>query len=158
VQVKGLVCARGHFNDPRTRFCAVCGIAMHQTSFILTEDTRPPLGVLVMSDGTYHTLITSLVFGRDPDDDPEVREGRAQGVTLIDPGNTISRVHAEIRGVDWDVHIVDHGSTNGTFLWSNDRQQWDRLAPEQSVPLTPGSHVSFGRLTATFESSARQKS
>jgi hypothetical protein len=157
VKVKGLVCSRGHFNDPRTRFCAICGVAMHQTSFILTEDVRPPLGVLVMSDGTYHTLITSLVFGRDPDDDPEVREGRAQGVTLIDPGNTISRVHAEIRAVDWDVHIVDHGSTNGTFIWSNDRQQWDRLTPEQSVPLTPGSHVSFGRLTATFESSSRQK-
>ena len=157
VKVKGLVCARGHFNDPRTRFCATCGIAMHQTSFILTEDVRPPLGVLVMSDGAYHTLVTSLVFGRDPDDDPEVREGRAQGVTLIDPGNTISRVHAEIRAVDWDVHIVDHGSTNGTFIWSAERQQWDRLTPDQSVPLQPGSHVAFGRLTATYESSNRQK-
>ena len=157
VKVKGLVCARGHFNDPRTRFCAICGIAMHQTSFILTEDIRPPLGVLVMSDGSYHTLVTSLVFGRDPDDDPEVREGRAQGVTLIDPGNTISRVHAEIRAVDWDVHIVDHGSTNGTFLWNGERQQWDRLVPNQPVALAPGSHVAFGRLTASFESSARQK-
>jgi hypothetical protein len=157
VKVKGLVCSRGHFNDPRTRFCAICGIAMHQTSFILTEDIRPPLGVLVMSDGSYHTLVTSLVFGRDPDDDPEVREGRAQGVTLIDPGNTISRVHAEIRAVDWDVHIVDHGSTNGTFLWNGERQQWDRLVPNQPVALSPGSHVAFGRLTATFESSARQK-
>ena len=158
VKVKGLVCSRGHFNDPRTRFCATCGIAMHQTSFILTEDVRPPLGVLVMSDGAYHTLVTSLVFGRDPDDDPEVREGRAQGVTLIDPGNTISRVHAEIRAVDWDVHIVDHGSTNGTFIWSAERQQWDRLTPNQPVPLQPGSHVAFGRLTATYESSNRQKS
>jgi hypothetical protein len=157
VRVKGLVCARGHFNDPRTRFCATCGIAMHQTSFILTEDVRPPLGVLVMSDGSYHTLVTSLVFGRDPDDDPEVREGRAQGVTLIDPGNTISRVHAEIRAVDWDVHIVDHGSTNGTFVWSAERQAWDRLTPNQPVPLAPGSHVAFGRLTATYESSNRQK-
>ena len=157
VRVKGLVCARGHFNDPRTRFCATCGIAMHQTSFILTEDIRPPLGVLVMSDGAYHTLVTSLVFGRDPDDDPEVREGRAQGVTLIDPGNTISRVHAEIRAVDWDVHIVDHGSTNGTFVWSAERQVWDRLTPNQPVPLAPGSHVAFGRLTATYESSNRQK-
>ncbi len=158
VKVKGLVCARGHFNDPRTRFCATCGIAMHQTSFILTEDVRPPLGVLVMSDGTYHTLVTSLVFGRDPDDDPEVREGRAQGVTLIDPGNTISRVHAEIRAVEWDVHIVDHGSTNGTFIWSAERQAWDRLTPNQPVPLAPGQHVAFGRLTATYESSNRQKS
>jgi hypothetical protein len=157
VRVKGLVCARGHFNDPRTRFCATCGIAMHQTSFILTEDIRPPLGVLVMSDGAYHTLVTSLVFGRDPDDDPEVREGRAQGVTLIDPGNTISRIHAEIRAVDWDVNIVDHGSTNGTFVWSAERQQWDRLTPNEAIPLAPGSHVAFGRLTATYESSNRQK-
>ena len=109
-------------------------------------------------DGSYHTLVTSLVFGRDPDDDPEVREGRAQGVTLVDPGNTISRVHAEIRAVEWDVHIVDHGSTNGTFVWSAERQQWDRLVANQPVLLSPGSHVAFGRMTATYESNNRQKS
>ena len=124
---------------------------------MLTEGVRPPLGVLVMSDGSYHTLVTSLVFGRDPDDDVEVRTGRAQGVTLVDPGNTISRVHAEIRAVDWDVHIIDQGSTNGTFIWSAERQQWDRLVAKQAVVLAPGSHVAFGRLTATYESSNRQK-
>jgi FHA domain len=154
VTVKGLAWPRGHFNDPRARFCASCGAEMHQTS-VLTEDVRPPLGVLVMSDGSYHTLVTSLIFGRDPDDDPEVRSGRAQGVTLIDPGNTISRVHAEVRAVDWDVHLIDHGSTNGTFVWSTERQQWDRLIPRQPVVLKPGTHLAFGRMTATYESSNR---
>ena len=157
VRVQGVTCPRGHFNDPRTRFCTTCGVAMQQTGMTLTEGARPPLGALVMNDGSYHTLVTSLVFGRDPDDDPEVRAGRAQGITLIDPGNTISRVHAEIRAVDWDVHLIDHGSTNGTFIWSSERQQWDRLVPHQPILLTPGAHIAFGRLTATYESSVRSK-
>ncbi len=155
VRVQGLRCSRNHFNDPRARFCAVCGIAMHQASFVLSEDVRPPLGVLVFSDGSFHNLVHSLVFGRDPDDDPRVRSGEAIGVTLVDPGNTISRVHAEVRAVEWDVQLVDRGSTNGTFVWVPTHQQWDRLAPNQPRTLEPGAQVAFGRLTATFESSLR---
>jgi hypothetical protein len=106
VRVQGLRCSRDHFNDPRVRFCAICGIAMHQTSFVLTEDERPPLGVLVFGEGTYHTLTRTLVVGREPSDDDDVRQGLADGVVLADPGNSISRVHAEIRAADWDVHLV----------------------------------------------------
>ena len=67
----------------------------------------------------------------------------------------ISRVHAEVRAVEWDVQLVDRGSTNGTFVWVPARQQWDRLAPDQPRTLEPGAQVAFGRLTATFESSLR---
>jgi hypothetical protein len=156
VRVRGLQCSRGHFNDPRARYCGVCGIAMHQASFILVEDVRPPLGVLVFGDGSIQTLSRTSVVGRDPADDPAVRAGDAVGLALTDPTNTLSRVHAELRLVDWDVQLVDRGSTNGTFVWAAGQTAWERLAPDTPRALLPGTHVSFGRLTATFESSLRQ--
>lgn len=155
-RVRGLQCARGHFNDPRARFCGVCGIAMHQASFILVEDVRPPLGVLVFGDGSYQTLAKTAIVGRDPVDDPSVISGEAVSLPLADPTNTLSRVHADIRLLEWDVQIVDRGSTNGTFVWAPGQTAWERLAANAARTLQPGTHVSFGRLTATFESSQRQ--
>jgi hypothetical protein len=155
VTVSGLRCARGHFNDPRARFCATCGIAMHQASFVLTEDVRPPLGVITFADGTFYSVAGNLVFGRDPDDDPAIRSGEATAATLVDPANTISRVHAEVRAIEWDVYLVDRGSTNGTFVWNAAAQQWDRLAPDQPRVIEPGAQISFGRLVAAFDSGLR---
>lgn len=154
--VQGLHCSRNHFNDPRARYCGVCGIAMHQASFILTEDVRPPLGVLVFGDGSIQALAGDLVLGRDPSDDARVHSGDATAVPLSDSTNTLSRVHAEVRLVDWDVQLVDRGSTNGTFVWGPGQAEWERLNPDAARVLQPGTHVSFGRLTATFESSLRQ--
>ncbi len=157
VVVQGLRCSRDHFNDPRVRYCAVCGIAMHQASFILVEEVRPPLGVLTFSDGSHRSLARTIVLGRDPVDDPVVLRGDATAVPLVDVTNTLSRVHAEIRLVDWDVLIVDRGSTNGTYVWDATRQAWDRLGVDQPRALLPGTHVAFGRQAATFESPLRQR-
>jgi hypothetical protein len=155
--VQGVRCSRDHFNDPRARFCAVCGIAMHQTSFVVTEAPRPPLGVLVFNDGTYHTLVRGVVLGRDPVDDADVRAGRVDTIVLAAGGGSISRVHAEIRASGWDVHIVDRGSTNGTFVAAPGRSTWDRIPANTAVALTPGTRVSFGSLSASFESANRQR-
>jgi hypothetical protein len=151
IMVQGVSCQHGHFNDPLAPTCRICGTPIGLDSARISGP-RPALGELVMSDGASFLLHNSLVFGRDPSDDVEVRSGRAQGVTLVDPGNTISRVHAEIRADGWQVYIVDRGSTNGTFIWAADQQQWLRLSVDQQVALPAGSHVSFGRLTGTFES------
>lgn len=155
VRVQGLRCARDHFNDPRARFCAVCGIAMHQASFVLTEDVRPPLGVITFADGTFYRITGNLVFGRDPEEDPAVKSGQAMAAVLVDPANTISRTHAEVRALDWDVYLVDRGSTNGTFVWNPPAQQWDRLAPDEPRVIEPGAQISFGRLVAAFDSGLR---
>jgi pSer/pThr/pTyr-binding forkhead associated (FHA) protein len=130
---------------------------MHQASFILVEDVRPPVGVLVFSDGSYQTIADRLIIGRDPSDDPSVRTKEAEGLALNDATSTLSRVHAEVRLAGWDVHIVDRGSTNGTFVWAPGQSGWERLAPNEARVLAPGMHVAFGRLSATFESSLRQK-
>ena len=130
---------------------------MHQASFVLVSAARPPLGVLVFSDGSVQTLAATSVVGRDPSDDPAVRSGDAVSLPLTDPTNTLSRVHAELRLVDWDVQVVDRGSTNGTYVWASGQTAWERLLPDVPRTLQPGTHVSFGRLTTTFQSSLRQR-
>ena len=113
--------------------------------------------VLTFSDGSHRSLARTVVLGRDPVDDPAVLRGEATAVALADVTNTLSRVHAEIRLLGWDVLIVDRGSTNGTYVWDEARQAWDRLVPEQPRALVPGTHVAFGRQAATFESPLRQR-
>ena len=157
VKVPGLFCSRNHFNDPRARFCASCGISMHQASFILVDEIRPPLGVITFSDGSFETLVRSAVVGRDPADDAAVASGAAVGFPLEDVTGTVSRAHAEVRLDGWDVYIVDKNSTNGTFVWLPGQTDWERLAPNKPRLISPGTHVSFGLITATFESALQQK-
>jgi len=157
VKVPGLFCSRNHFNDPRARFCATCGITMHQVSFILVSEVRPPLGVITFNDGSFETLVRSVVVGREPAEDAAVATGAAIGLPLEDATGTVSRAHAEVRLDGWDVYIVDKNSTNGTFVWLPGQTDWERLAPNKPRLIAPGTHVSFGLVTATFESSLQQK-
>ena len=155
--VEGIHCARGHFNDPRGRFCAVCGVAMHQTSRIVAHDIRPSLGVVVLDDGSSVPLRHDVVVGREPFDHPRVIDGTADPAVLDDAGRSVSRWHAQIRLEGWDVVLVDEGSTNGTFVWDAANSNWQRLTEGRGVALTPGTRVAFGRRSGVFESSHNQR-
>ena len=82
--------------------------------------------------------------------------GRADPLIPASKGPSLSRVHASIRLDGWDVHLVDEGSTNGTFVWDEPRRQWIRLAAQQPYVLRPGDQLALGELTATFETSLQQ--
>lgn len=151
----GLYCSRHHFNDPRARFCAVCGVSMAQASIVLVQGPRPSLGVLVFTDGTSVPLERTVLVGRDTPGDERVRRGEATALTLGDRSGHLSRLHAEVRLDGWDVHLVDHASTNGTFVWDDRRATWHRLAPHHPYVLTPGASLAFGRYTAMFASPLR---
>jgi hypothetical protein len=153
VHVQGVHCGRGHFNDPRARYCGVCGLAMGQQGLEAVEGIRPPLGVLLLSNGESYPLSRNLVIGREPSQHPSVTAGHADAVIPMSMGPSLSRVHALIRLEAWDAHLVDEGSTNGTFVWDEPRRQWMRLAPHQPHVLRPGDQLAFGELTATFETS-----
>ncbi len=156
VRVRGVHCGRGHFNDPRARFCAVCGLAMFQTSVIMQDGARPPLGVLLLSNGESFPLSTNLVLGREPGVHPAVVSGEADAVIPSSMGPSLSRIHAQVRLEGWDVVLIDEGSTNGTFVWDDARRQWNRLVSHQPHVLRPGDQLAFGALTATFETSLQQ--
>ena len=156
LKVRGVHCGRGHFNDPRARFCAVCGLAMFQNSVVLSEGERPPLGVLLLSNGESFPLTTNLVIGREPFHHGQVLDGSAEALVPTSKGPSLSRVHAQIRLEGWDVHLVDEGSTNGSYVWDEARRQWIRLVAQQPYVLRPGDQIALGELTATFETSLQQ--
>ena len=153
--VHGVICARGHFNDPNSPFCATCGISMVQQTHNLVEGPRPPLGVLVLDDGSTYVVDRDIVIGREPDTDPGVAGGTVRGIALPDPERAISRVHARVTLHEWEVRVADAGSANGTFVATRDATQWTPVAPNAPVTLTPGMHVLVGPRDVSFDSHRR---
>ncbi|MGQ4600722.1 FHA domain-containing protein [Nocardia sp. R6R-6] len=151
VIVHGFQCARHHHNDPRVSFCAVCGIRMDQLTCVLTEGVRPPLGVLLLDDGTSYVLDNDCVLGREPEHAEAVGRG-ARPVRLEDSSGGMSRAHAEIRLIDWDVTVVDGGSTNGTHVRQPGHQEWMRAIPGHPLALLPGAQIQLGGRVLTFDS------
>ena len=64
VLVEGVLCARDHFNDPGAWSCRECGIPLDQPPRSFERRRRPPLGVLVLDDGTRFALDGDYVLGR----------------------------------------------------------------------------------------------
>jgi hypothetical protein len=152
VQVLGVYCKNGHFDDPSARYCAICGISMAQLTLIPRPGPRPPLGVLVLDDGSIFSLETDYVIGRDPSRDERVTAGTARPLRLEDAQGLISRAHVQIRLDGWQVQIVDLGSANGTGIWGPGETNW-RAAPRLTpVPIRPGTQVGFGQRQLRYES------
>jgi hypothetical protein len=152
VIVQGIECSRQHFNDPTSIYCAVCGISMVHQTHNLVSGPRPPLGVIVFDDGGVFTLAGDYVLGREPDNAPEVLDGTATPLTLEDPDVTMSRVHAKLLLVGWDVKLVDAGSANGTYTAKPGETEWTRVPSGETVVLKPGTKVSLGGRSLVFDS------
>ncbi len=153
VIVHGIVCSRDHFNNPSAAFCMVCGISMVHVTHNLVPGPRPTLGFVVFDDGSTFGLDRSYLVGREPGD---TGDRHTAPLTIPDNNETLSRRHAEIRLIDWVVHVVDLGSTNGTFIWDTTYERWNQIGPNQPVPLAPGDTVALGRRTFVYESVTRQ--
>ncbi len=141
-----------HFNDPDVQYCRVCGLAMLQQTRQVVKGPRPPLGVLVLDDGTTLQLDTDYVLGRDPVMDADVQAGRARPLRIVDPAGTISRLHLRIALVGWRVHVVDLGSANGSVVHHPGIPQPQRLTPHQAVEIQPGTMIDVGRRALRFDS------
>lgn len=147
--VHGVLCSIGHINDPKASFCRVCGRRMDHTK-IVVEGERPALGVLVVDDGSAIVLHGSCVFGREPE-----REAGRLGATPIrlpDQSGQMSRAHAEVRLVEWEVEVIDLGSTNGTFVRLPGDPQPRRLTAGTAIRLVPGAEVTIGGRVLKFDS------
>jgi len=150
--VRGILCSRGHMNDPKTRFCAVCGISMVHQTHDLVSGPRPPLGVIVLDDGSSFSLDNDYVIGRDPESSDLVRTGRARPLVIVDQTFQLSRVHARILLREWDVCIEDAGSANGTRILRPDSDEWTQLVPDNPTVITPGTKIGFSDRELVFDS------
>ncbi|RJO72143.1 FHA domain-containing protein [Nocardia panacis] len=149
VKVLGFKCARAHPSDPRAAFCTVCGMPVDQTQALI-EVVRPPLGMLVLDDGMTFMLAADVVVGRDPDHSEPVQRGLLP-LRIDDSSGGMSRAHAEIRLTNWDVTLLDRGSTNGTRTRPPGYRDWIRLNPNLPVVLTPGTEIMIGNRVLRYE-------
>ncbi|MGV9824175.1 FHA domain-containing protein [Gordonia sp. NPDC003429] len=151
--VHGIRCSRGHLNHPRSWLCGVCGIRMDQLTGILVEGERPPLGWLLLDNGSTYLLDEDLVLGREPGSVGGARTGSPKPIRVQDESGQLSRRHVEIRLVEWSVQLIDLGSANGTFVSDPAAGNREiRLPAHQVYVLTPGSHVRLGGRHFIFES------
>ena len=113
--VEGIFCANGHFNDPQARDCAVCGIGL-SPSASRQQGMRPPLGALILDDGSMCQLDADCIIGREPTLDSAVAEGRARPLRVTDASGVVSRMHARVELEGWQAFITDLHSANGTQI------------------------------------------
>jgi hypothetical protein len=118
---------------------------------VVVEGERPALGVLVVDDGSAIVLHGSCVFGREPERSESARRG-ATPIRLPDQSGQMSRAHAEVRLVEWEVMVVDLGSTNGTFVRLPGDPQPRRLTAGNGITLVPGAEVTIGGRVLKFDS------
>ena len=151
--MQGIVCARGHFNDPDARFYAICGIGMVRRRRNLVSGVRPPLGVLVLDDGRDFRRRRGYVHrqraggvgpgphgGGTPADDRRPEAAPVQGA------------HGGLLVVDWELRIEDAGSRNGTPDPPPGFFQWQQLSPEEPTPIEPGTAYRRRRPWLVFDS------
>jgi hypothetical protein len=150
VMVQGIRCASGHFNHPRAAACLRCGLPLDTTRGPSTG-ARPPLGVLVTTDGGLWRVDASYLIGAAPTDDPAVLGGQARALVVTNDGQA-DAVHAELRATDWTLTVVDRHTRSGTFVLPPGTQAWQRVPPDQAVPVRPGTHVAVGSTVFTFTS------
>jgi hypothetical protein len=148
VLVEGVLCSRDHFNDPSARACRQCGIGLEQPPGNVQRRQRPPLGVLVLDDGTRFPLDGDYVLGREPAFDSDVIDGRARPLRINDPNGTVSRLHLRISLIGWQVEVSDLGSANGSVLQSSGGERI--LVPFVPTMIEPGARIGIGHRSMQY--------
>jgi CHAT domain-containing protein/FHA domain-containing protein len=142
--IEGVYCKNGHFNDPEARYCAVCGVSMGQLTEVRQMGRRPPLGALILPDGSVSQLDADYVLGREPVLDSSVADGQARPLRLTDASGLVSRIHARVELDGWQVFISDLHSTNGTQILLPGENAPTTLEPGVRAPLVAGAQIRLG--------------
>jgi hypothetical protein len=117
VEVLGVRCPADHHNHPNAVYCAQCGRRMGVNHTIVAKiGPRPPLGLLLVDDGSTFSLVADVIVGRDPSTHPDVLEHGADSLRIGGDVAVLSRSHFGLYLDGWSVAAVDLGSSNGTTV------------------------------------------
>jgi hypothetical protein len=149
--VFGVRCKNGHFTDPDTRACVACGGAISRRAAAPQRGPRPSLGLLILDDGAAVEVDGDYIIGRDPARDPSVSAGEAEPLRVVDAESTVSRVHARVHLVGWQVLLTDLGSANGTRIQHPGAKSELLLEPQAPVQIVHGTRIFVGAPCLRFE-------
>lgn len=111
-QVLAVPCVNGHANAPGSRACRVCQGPVDSSNPRLIR--RPTLAGVHSNQGDFADIVSGVIIGRGPDTS-HGPEG-SQLMKVPSPSNDISRNHVLVTTREWNVHVTDLNSTNGTTV------------------------------------------
>jgi hypothetical protein len=138
--VTGVTCRHGHFGYGGTSFCTVCGTALTPAAGSTALGPRPPLGVLILPDGSTRLLDVDLRILRTSAGELDIVPWKEE------PAGTQL---AEIRLIAWRPAIIGPSTSIAVDLPGGTRL---RTEPDVPIPLVPGAELRFGHQTVRFES------
>jgi pSer/pThr/pTyr-binding forkhead associated (FHA) protein len=106
----------------------------------------------VLENGPDVIVDRDCVIGRNPEADPDVRQGRAKAVVLPDAEQRISRVHARLIVRQGTTTIADQGSVNGTWIEPPGADGWIAVDPDSPAALPIGSRIQVGDVVLSYAS------
>jgi hypothetical protein len=142
-RVQAVLCAQGHPNHPHAATCRSCAEPIADRTVVVVH--RPPLGFLVLEDGSSIELDRPVIVGRQPVLRSPVT-AKAQTPRLVplpDPDKMLSRVHLELCLDDWRVSVVDRDSRNGSVV-ELPGQPAVKLRPGEPFVITAGTKLTLG--------------
>lgn len=143
--VQAVHCPSGHPNAPQADQCRTCAAPIIDRTVSIIA--RPVLGTLHFDDGRVERLDVPLVLGRKPKPDQTIGDETGRAIMLDDPDKLLSRVHAEVRLVDWQVQVLDRESMNHTFVQLPGQTMF-QLRPGEPFPIPPGTRIILGDVTS----------
>ena len=116
---------------------------------VLSKGPRPPLGVLTLDDGSTLSVQWTTVIGRHPSQDERVLQGEAAPFVVSDDSQSVSRAHAMLELVEWDVLISDLGSSNHTYIELPGESRRQLGSGERAV-LSSGTVIHIGERSLVY--------
>lgn len=138
-QVLAVPCVNGHANPPGSRTCRLCQGPVEPMA---AQPIRRPILAGVHSNfGDFVNIDGAVVIGRSPD----ANRGPSGAVAMRvpSPSNDISRSHLLVTVRDWNVHVTDLLSTNGTLVLPVGEPPFT-LADGASVQVELGTVLDLG--------------